>query len=55
MSYDRAKAVYDYLVSKGLDPQRFEIYGLADNFPIANNLTEEGRKQNRRIRIVLQK
>lgn len=55
MSYDRAKAVFDYLVSKGLDPQRFEIYGLADNFPIANNLTEEGRKLNRRIRIVLQK
>lgn len=55
MSYDRAKAVYDYLVSKGLDGSRFEIYGLADNFPIANNLTEEGRKQNRRIRIVLQK
>lgn len=55
MSYDRAKAVFDFLVSKGLDPQRFEIYGLADNFPIANNLTEEGRKQNRRIRIVLQK
>lgn len=55
MSYDRAKAVYDYLISKGLDGSRFEIYGLADNFPIANNLTEEGRKQNRRIRIVLQK
>lgn len=55
ISYDRAKAIYDYLISKGLDPQRFEIYGLADNFPIANNLTEEGRKQNRRIRIVLQK
>jgi outer membrane protein OmpA-like peptidoglycan-associated protein len=55
LSYDRAKAVYDYLVSKGLDGKRFEIYGLADNFPIANNLTEEGRKQNRRIRIVLQK
>lgn len=55
MSYDRAKAVYDYLVSKGLNAERFEIYGLADNFPIANNLTEEGRKQNRRIRIVLQK
>lgn len=55
ISYDRAKAVLDYFVSKGLDQKRFEIYGLADNFPIANNLTEEGRKQNRRIRIVLQK
>lgn len=55
ISYDRAKAVLDYFISQGLDQSRFEIYGLADNFPIANNLTEEGRKQNRRIRIVLQK
>lgn len=54
ISYERAKAVLDYLVSKGLPQERFEVYGLADNFPIANNLTEEGRKQNRRIRIVLQ-
>lgn len=49
MSSKRAEAVYYYLISHGLDASKFTIYGLGDKFPIANNTTEEGRAQNRRI------
>jgi OOP family OmpA-OmpF porin len=52
LSYNRAKAVLDYLVSQGLSPNRFTIYGLGDSFPIANSNTEEGRSTNRRIMII---
>lgn len=52
LSYDRAKAVYDYLVSQGVSADKLSIYGLGDSFPIGNNNTAEGRSSNRRIMIV---
>lgn len=52
LSYDRAKSVFEYLVSQGLSPSQFTIYGLGDSFPIANNNTVEGRSTNRRIMII---
>lgn len=49
LSRKRAKAVYDYLVGKGVDRSRlsYSYYGMED--PIASNDTEEGRKANRRV------
>jgi outer membrane protein OmpA-like peptidoglycan-associated protein len=53
LSFERAKAVLEYLsTSGGLDKANFEIFGMGDKFPIGNNNTEEGRKQNRRIEII---
>jgi OOP family OmpA-OmpF porin len=52
LSYDRAKSVFDYLVSQGVSPDRLTIYGLGDSFPIGNNNTAEGRSTNRRIMII---
>ena len=52
ISYDRAKAVYDYLVLLGVSPYQLEVYGLGDSFPIGNNNTYEGRNANRRIMII---
>ncbi len=52
ISYDRAKAVYDYLVSQGVLPNQIEVYGLGDSFPVGNNNTTEGRSANRRIMII---
>jgi len=49
LSEARAKAVLDYLVSKGADEARFEIIGLGESQPIADNNTSEGRARNRRI------
>ena len=52
LSYDRAKAVYDYIVSQGVLANQLEVYGLGDSFPIGNNNTSEGRSANRRIMII---
>lgn len=52
LSYDRAKSVYDYLVTIGVSPNQLEVYGLGDSFPIGNNNTYEGRNANRRIMII---
>lgn len=52
MSSMRAEAVLNYFVSKGLDSKYFNIYGMGDKFPVANNTTEYGRHLNRRIEII---
>lgn len=48
LSENRAKAVMDYLVGKGIDRSRLSYRGYADTMPIADNNTPEGRAQNRR-------
>jgi flagellar motor protein MotB len=49
LSSDRAKAVVNYLIGKGIVPSRLEYKGYAFTQPIADNGTEEGRAQNRRV------
>jgi outer membrane protein OmpA-like peptidoglycan-associated protein/tetratricopeptide (TPR) repeat protein len=49
LSQDRAKAVVDYLIAKGIDKGRLEWKGYAFNQPVAPNDTPEGRKKNRRV------
>lgn len=49
LSTARAKAVVDYLVSRGIDPSRLTYKGYAFTQPIAPNTTEEGRALNRRV------
>ncbi|MFO8054078.1 MAG: OmpA family protein [Bacteroidales bacterium] len=48
LSRDRAKAVVDYLIQKGIDKDRMEYAGYGFEKPIADNETEEGRQKNRR-------
>ena len=48
LSEQRAKAVMDYLVSKGCDKNRLTYKGYGPSQPIADNNTEEGRQVNRR-------
>ncbi len=48
LSENRAKAVYDYLVTQGIAADRLMYAGYGQMSPIATNDTEEGRAQNRR-------
>ncbi|MBT8048913.1 MAG: OmpA family protein [Xanthomonadales bacterium] len=49
----RASAVLNALVSLGVDAARFTSAGMGEDFPIATNDTEEGRRQNRRVDVIL--
>lgn len=49
LSSQRATAVYNYMVSKGIDPKMMVGKGYGDTAPIGDNSTQEGRSKNRRI------
>jgi len=51
LSNNRAKAVVDYLIRKGIAPRRLTAKGLGAAQPIVHNDTEEGRAQNRRTEL----
>ena len=53
LSANRAKAVYDYLVKKGINPSRLMYEGMGEADPIASNDTDAGRAQNRRIEFAI--
>ncbi len=53
LSQNRAKAVVDYLVSKGIDPKRLTSKGYGATNPVADNKTEEGRARNRRTEFTI--
>lgn len=53
LSQNRAKAVVDYLVSKGVDAKRLTWKGYGATKPIADNKTEEGKARNRRTEFTI--
>lgn len=53
LSSQRALVVVDLMIKSGMDPKRLSAAGYADVMPLASNDTDDGRKQNRRIEIVL--
>ncbi|WP_234570989.1 OmpA family protein [Rhodohalobacter sp. 614A] len=52
LSQSRAEAVRDYLVEQGIDASRLEAIGMGEEHPVADNNTEAGREQNRRVELV---
>jgi outer membrane protein len=52
LSDRRAKAVFDYLSSRGVDPARLSSVGKGETAPIADNKTAEGRQENRRVMLI---
>lgn len=53
LSKNRAKAVCDYLLKKGVEINRLKYRGYGLSKPIADNTTEEGKSRNRRTEIVI--
>jgi len=53
ISEQRANSVFEALVSLGVDRSRFTVAGMGEDFPIASNDTDEGRRQNRRVDVIL--
>ncbi|MBP6455827.1 MAG: OmpA family protein [Chitinophagaceae bacterium] len=52
LSQNRAKAVRNYLVSKGVNGDRINIEGLGANNPLEENKTATGKSQNRRVELI---
>ena len=55
LSQERAEAVRKYLTKKGVEPERLVAIGYGEERPVADNETEEGRVQNRRVEFVVLK
>ncbi|MDD3108301.1 MAG: OmpA family protein [Alistipes sp.] len=53
LSEQRAQAVANFLMGQKIDPSRLTTRGLAYDAPVADNSTEEGRAQNRRVEILI--
>ena len=53
LSEDRAKAVVNYMVRKGIDRGRLTPKGFGSSQPIAPNNTPQGREKNRRVEFII--
>ncbi len=52
LSEQRARSVQEYLVGKGIAAARLTSVGFGQSRPVADNATELGRAQNRRVELV---
>jgi outer membrane protein OmpA-like peptidoglycan-associated protein len=53
LSLNRATAVRDYLVSRGVDGDKITAAGMSSTRPITDNRTPENRANNRRVEIII--
>lgn len=49
LSQQRAESVRQYLIGKGVAPERLEAIGMGESLPVEDNSTESGRDANRRV------
>jgi OOP family OmpA-OmpF porin len=49
LSQRRALTVRDYLIARGVSPDRMTVRGYGESSPIADNATASGKAQNRRV------
>lgn len=55
LSQERAESVRSYLVNQGIAPDRVKAVGKGQTDPVASNDTPEGRANNRRVEIIVEK
>ncbi len=53
LSQKRADAVRTYLIDKGIEDNRVSARGYGKESPIADNGTDDGRAENRRVEFVV--
>jgi outer membrane protein OmpA-like peptidoglycan-associated protein len=53
LSQRRSESVMGWLAEEGLSSERMSAYGYGFDRPIADNSSAEGRKQNRRVEIII--
>lgn len=53
LSEERAKAVFNFLISKGIQKERLSYKGFGETKPIASNATLDGKSKNRRTEFVI--
>ncbi len=51
LSLERAEAVRQYLISRGISPERLSAKGFGCSRPVASNDTPDGRAKNRRVEL----
>ncbi|PLX12298.1 MAG: hypothetical protein C0594_02595, partial [Marinilabiliales bacterium] len=49
LSEERAQSVVDFLIGQGIDVKHLKAKGYGESDPVADNDTDEGRQQNRRV------
>lgn len=55
LSQRRADTVRDYLVRRGYQASRVQSRGIGEREPVANNASAEGRANNRRVEIIVER
>ncbi len=55
LSRARANAVREFLIGRGIDPERLQARGFGETLPLATNQTAVGREKNRRVEINITK
>lgn len=53
LSRARAQAIADALIARGVSTQRLSVVGYGESRPLASNETEAGRRQNRRVEVII--
>jgi outer membrane protein OmpA-like peptidoglycan-associated protein len=53
LSQQRADAVRDLLIARGVSPQRIRTKGYGPKFPVVDNDSAAGRQQNRRVEVLV--
>ena len=54
LSKRRADVVAEYLVDNGIDANRLQTFGLGSTKPMSSNTSDDGRRKNRRVELLIQ-